>query len=326
MCGLFGFSDPKHTLTQKQIRRLTTALAAASEQRGTDASGIAYVQGQSLRIYKRPRPAHEMTWLVPLHTTAVMGHTRMTTQGDGTFNPNNHPFPGVSGQTRFALAHNGVLHNDDELKERYHLPKTNIRTDSYVAVQLLEQDGRLDAETIGNAASLLEGTFSLSVLDQFNNLYLIKGNSPLCIYRFENGLLCYASTADILKEALNRCRFLSGSKEIIGISEGDILCIRPDGRLQMSRFDTSNLHKHLRWWDCGAYDCWMPQSRRHFRKNTATSLDALLETACNMGFLEDDVFLLLEEGFDESDIEELLNMPGAFYDASAETVYARMDE
>ena len=71
MCGLFGFSDPKHTLTQKQIRRLTTALATASEQRGTDASGIAYVQGQSLRIYKRPRPAHEMTWLVPLHTTAV---------------------------------------------------------------------------------------------------------------------------------------------------------------------------------------------------------------------------------------------------------------
>ena len=70
----------------------------------------------------------------------------------------------------------------------------------------------------------------------------------------------------------------------------------------------------------------MPQSRRNFRKDTATSLDTLLETPCNMGFLEDDVFLLLEEGFDESDIEELLNMPGAFYDAIAETVYARMDE
>ena len=38
------------------------------------------------------------------------------------------------------------------------------------------------------------------------------------------------------------------------------------------------------------------------------------------------LFLLLEEGFDESDIEELLNMPGAFYDAIAETIYARMDE
>ena len=325
MCGLFGFSDPEHTLTQKQIRRLTTALATASEQRGTDASGIAYVQGQSLRIYKRPRPAHEMTWLVPLHTTAVMGHTRMTTQGDGTFNPNNHPFPGVSGQTRFALAPNGVLHNDDELKERYHLPKTNIRTDSYVAVQLLEQDGRLDAETIGNAASLLEGTFSLSVLDQFNNLYLIKGNSPLCIYRFENGLLCYASTADILKEALNRCRFLSGSKEIIGISEGDILCIRPDGRLQMSRFDTTNLNKRLRWWNCGDYYFFEPKQNRILTDDTRTPLDGLLETACNMGFIEDDILMLLEEGFCEEEIEAMLNSPSLFYRTLMEEIYAPME-
>ena len=52
MCGLFGFSDPKHTLTQKQIRRLTGSLATASEQRGTDASGIAYVQD----VYKRQEP------------------------------------------------------------------------------------------------------------------------------------------------------------------------------------------------------------------------------------------------------------------------------
>ena len=215
MCGLFGFSDPKHTLTQKQIRRLTGSLATASEQRGTDASGIAYVQGQTLRIYKRPLPAHSMTWLVPAHTTAVMGHTRMTTQGSSAFNPNNHPFPGMCGDTRFALAHNGVLHNDDALKQRCHLPKTNIQTDSYVAVQLLEQDGRLDAEAIGNTAARLEGSFSLTILNQFNHLYLVKGNSPLCIYRFENGLICYASTADILKEALARCGFLPRSKEII---------------------------------------------------------------------------------------------------------------
>ena len=70
----------------------------------------------------------------------------------------------------------------------------------------------------------------------------------------------------------------------------------------------------------------MPQSRRLYRKDLRTSLDTLLETACNMGFLEDDVYLLLEEGFDENDIEELLNLPGAFYDTLAEAVYARMDE
>ena len=326
MCGLFGFSDPKHTLTQKQIRRLTGSLATASEQRGTDASGISYVQGQTLRIYKRPFPAHSMTWLIPVHTTAVMGHTRMTTQGNSSFNPNNHPFPGMCGDTRFALAHNGVLHNDNELKQLYHLPKTNIQTDSYVAVQLLEQGGHLDAKAIGNMAAQLEGSFSLTILNQFNYLYLIKGDNPLCVYRFESGLVCYASTADILKKALDRCGFLPTNKELIGLGEGDILCICPDGRLQMSRFDTANLQKQLRWWDCGNYDYWLPQRRRPRGKDTPTRLDNLLETACNMGFLENDVYLLLEEGFDEEDIEELLSMPGAFYDTLAEVIYARMDE
>lgn len=44
----------------------------------------------------------------------------------------------VSGSS-FALAHNGVLMNDGELQQKYRLPKTNIQTDSYVAVQLLEK-------------------------------------------------------------------------------------------------------------------------------------------------------------------------------------------
>lgn len=209
------------------------------------------------------------------------------------------------------MAHNGVLHNDDALKQRCHLPKTNGQLCGGTASGAGRTAGRRDHREYCRPA----GRFVLlTLLNQFNHLYLVKGNSPLCIYRFENGLICYASTADILKEALARCSFLPRSKEIVSLSEGDILCIRPDGRLQMSRFDTSNLHKHLRWWDCGAYDCRMPQSRRLYRENLRTSLDTLLETACNMGFLEDDVYLLLEEGFDENDIEELLNLPGAFYD------------
>lgn len=326
MCGLFGFSDPNHTLTPRQLRRLTTSLATASEQRGTDASGIAYVHRQTLCIYKRPLPAHAMKWFVPARTGVVMGHTRMTTQGDGSFNPNNHPFPGRCGQTLFALAHNGVLHNDKELKQRYHLPDTSIQTDSYAAVQLMEQDGQLNASTIGKTASLLEGSFSLTVLDQFDHLYLIKGNSPLCIYRFENGLSCYASTADILQKALDRCGFIPGNKEIITLSEGDILCICPDGRLQMSRFNTSNLHKKLLWWDCGDYEWWGAKKRRFHKKDFLTPLDALLDTACNMGFLEEDVYLLLEEGFDESEIEELLNTPSTFYNALAATACARVGE
>ena len=45
----------------------------------------------------------------------------------------------------------------------------------------------------------------------------------------------------------------------------------------------------------------------------ATPLDILLETAGNMGFLPEDILLMLEGGYCEEEIESLLNTPGAFY-------------
>ena len=93
----------------------------------------------------------------------------------------------------------------------------------------------------------------------------------------------------------------------------------------MSRFDTSNLYKRLRWWDCGDYDDWSIKSSRLYPEGEPASLDTLLETACNMGFLEEDIYLLLKEGFDESEIEALLNSPAAFYDSLADAAYARID-
>lgn len=64
---------------------------------------------------------------------------------------------------RFALAHNGVLVNDKELRKKDHLPKTKIETDSYIAVQLLEYKKLLNEESIKFMAEALEGSFSFSI-------------------------------------------------------------------------------------------------------------------------------------------------------------------
>ena len=72
-------------------------------------------------------------------STRTTPTTRMATQGSELVNINNHPFPGMAGQTHFSLAHNGVLTNDKTLRKKYKLPATKVETDSYVAVQLLEQ-------------------------------------------------------------------------------------------------------------------------------------------------------------------------------------------
>ena len=151
MCCLFGLYDYGGTLSAKQKNRMIAALTAASEVRGIDATGIAYCMNGHLSVYKRPLPAHWMRFRIPEQAAAVMGHTRMTTQGSEYRNYNNHPFSGKAGQP-FALAHNGVLTNDGLLRRQEKLPVSKIETDSFIIVQLLEQAGSIGFQTFWMAA------------------------------------------------------------------------------------------------------------------------------------------------------------------------------
>ena len=139
MCAIFGVLDYKGNLTGVQRLRMVKALGTAAEVRGTDATGIAFFQRNQLCIQKAAKPAHKMKYRIPAQVRYIMGHTRMTTQGHASKNQNNHPFPGLADGTAFALAHNGVLYNDRELRYDHNLPLTSIETDSYIAVQLIEQ-------------------------------------------------------------------------------------------------------------------------------------------------------------------------------------------
>ena len=112
MCSLFGLIDFKECLSTHTKNKILNTLARECQVRGTDATGIAYNFNDRLRIYKRPLPARKMKIHIPKGVNVVMGHTRMTTQGNAQFNQNNHPFLGHVDGNSFALAHNGVLWND----------------------------------------------------------------------------------------------------------------------------------------------------------------------------------------------------------------------
>lgn len=190
MCAIFGVLDYQGKLTPPQRIGLFRALADAAQARGTDASGVAYIHNGVVQIQKAPRPACRMRWRIPSRARYLMGHTRMTTQGAASRNYNNHPFPGRAGTQPFALAHNGVIYNDVELRRNHRLPPTGIETDSYVAVQLLEKAGKLCPDSLCRMAEQLEGSFTLTVLDVENTLYLIRGNNPLSVRLFPS-LGCY---------------------------------------------------------------------------------------------------------------------------------------
>ena len=300
MCCLFGFVDYAGSLSVKQKNRLIRELSIAAEARGTDATGIAYNTSRGLQIYKRPLAAHRLHLRIPAEAHVVLGHTRMTTQGSAKKNFNNHPFFGhVKGQS-FALAHNGAIWNDLELRRTKHLPRTKVQTDSFIAVQILEQQKSLDFSSMRYTAEAVEGSFSFTVLSERDDLYLIKGDNPLNIVHFPKvGVYIYASTAEILNKALARCGNWLGRGEMVDITMGDIVKIDSNGRITRGTFDASKLYRSSwGYWDTPLYPK-VPHSEEEH-------LALLKSVAKSFGFTGEMVDRLLEQGFSTDDIEELL--------------------
>ena len=183
MCAIFGLIDYEHRLTTRAKEKILKVLSKECEIRGTDATGFAFNHNGHISIFKRPLPARKMHLHLPDEVYAIMGHTRMATQGSEKLNYNNHPFPGRAGNKNFALAHNGVLSNDKLLRKEKSLPESLVQTDSYIAVQLLESAGSLDFNSIREMSEELIGSFVFTILDDSDGMYFVRGNNPLCMFQ-----------------------------------------------------------------------------------------------------------------------------------------------
>lgn len=298
MCALFGWLDYKHIIPYKVLKKLTQALANAAEERGTDAAGISYIRDGKIVIYKRPKPAHKIRFNAPDGAMAIMGHTRLTTQGNQKFNFNNHPFYGHADK-EFAFAHNGVLYNDEELRKTKNLPATHIQTDSYIAVQLIERQGKLNFDSLKSMAEDVQGNFTFTALDVENSLYIIKGSNPMCLLHFESlGIYIYASTESIMKNALKKVGLQSLPCTRIETAHGDIIKIDSKGCISRSEFEEKEDSRYASWLryydDFGDDDYYT----RHEQ--------LLLDMCSCYGVDEDDIILLLDYGYSADEIEDML--------------------
>ena len=303
MCSIFGFVNYSDKLKGWQLKELVKALSIESEVRGKDASGIAYVKNGEMTIFKQAKPAHKMRFYFPAETKILIGHTRMTTQGSPKKNYNNHPFLGRTKDGCFALAHNGVLYNDKNLKESEGLSKTCIETDSYVAVQLLEKYGELSFETIAKMSEAVFGSFVFTMLADDKTLYISKDDNPLCLLHFkELGLYVYASTKEIMAKAIARCFLKKHTFEGVPVEEGEIIRIDSNGELERGCFMVDEkyygyaygLGRRLSYWDdyCDYLD--------------EMGQGDLFEVCSSFGLSQDDLLLLYEMGYDDEEIETML--------------------
>lgn len=308
MCSLFGLIDFNNVLTTCKKNKILNTLAIVCECRGTDATGIAYNVNGKLKIYKRPVPAHKLNIRVPDGVRTIMGHTRMTTQGNAKHNQNNHPFSGCADGKYFAFAHNGMIWNDLELKLTENLPITDIKTDSYVAVQLIEKENALDFNSLKSMAEKVKGSFVFTVLDNDNSIWFVKGDNPLSIFYYD-GFLIYASTTEILNKSIKHLK-LGKPKKVYMPSEGDIIHINSDGQIENGCFtpDFGDLFNNYNLYDFDMY-------------YSTSSYDELISVASSMGISPHEIMVLMDYGCDRDEIEELLYDPSLLHEIAAELLY-----
>lgn len=93
MCAIFGLLDPRENFSRKEKQRIIQTLGWEAQIRGTDATGLAWVEKSRIGIRKAPCAARRFAFRFPGEVKILMGHTRMTTPSLGKLEPPPSPWP-----------------------------------------------------------------------------------------------------------------------------------------------------------------------------------------------------------------------------------------
>lgn len=181
MCGIVGFIGKEKRATEVLLHGLEKL-----EYRGYDSAGIALINEDGLKITKVKGRISALKQAAEgvSPASAGIGHTRWATHGEPS-KENAHPHQSASG--RFAIVHNGVIENYQQLKEEY---LADVRfaseTDTEVIVQLMEKMYETVEDTeeaFRKSVRLLKGSFAIGMLDREHpeTMYVAKNKSPLLI-------------------------------------------------------------------------------------------------------------------------------------------------
>ena len=154
-------------------------------------------------------------------------------------------------------------------------------------------------------AEKLEGSFTISVMTDADDLYLVKGDNPICIYHYEKlGFYIYASTEPILKTALKQLNLKLGKPTKIKLDCGEILRIDAVGNMTRSQFDDSKIFLGYSHWP-RYYS--RPAVWETVQDSQASYIEDLKSVAAYYGIWPEDIDEMLADGVTPEEIEELLN-------------------
>lgn len=184
MCGIFGLIASSN-INQSHLRKL----ALHARQRGRDSSGLVYHVGSS---YIVKRADYDIKQLLSkqgnLRTSAVMGHSRLITNGLS----DNQPVV----RDGICLIHNGIVVNDESIWGKIDIER-RFQIDSEViigvALQHMKESGGDIVSLPEKIFSLCRGTMSCAMLiPSIGKVLLFSNNGSLYIGK-SGDAICFSS-------------------------------------------------------------------------------------------------------------------------------------
>ena len=187
MCGIIGYIGHK-----KASPILLNGLLRL-EYRGYDSAGISTVEKNGLSIMKdkgRVKNLYNLDGIDDLTGTIGIAHTRWATHGKPS-KENSHPH--LDNSDSFAVVHNGIIENYNELKKFLADNGYTFRsqTDSELIPNLIhyyyskdeQNDNQKVLRAVQKTCMDLKGSFALQVISKFmpDNMIVIRKDSPLVI-------------------------------------------------------------------------------------------------------------------------------------------------
>ncbi|NPA14214.1 MAG: glutamine--fructose-6-phosphate transaminase (isomerizing) [Aquificae bacterium] len=180
MCGIVGYIGNNNAIPVilKALEKLT--------YRGYDSAGIAIIEKGKLVVEKKVGKIRELIralWGKSYQSHIGIGHTRWATHGAPSVE-NAHPQTDEG--KNFAIVHNGIIENYQELKEELIKKghKFQSQTDTEVIVHLIAEyyKGNL-LEAVLKAIKRLKGAFAFAVISTFepDKIVAVKKGSPLIV-------------------------------------------------------------------------------------------------------------------------------------------------
>ena len=198
MCGIIAI------LSDKNVYDYIMYGLTQLQNRGYDSTGLAYINGNSVMIYKYASNesklaleqlksnTHYIRYNSNIHM--IMAHTRWATHG-GKNNINSHPH--ISFDKKISIVHNGIITNYNEIKD--FLFSKDIQpiseTDSELIAHVIAFHYEIEKnikQAIDNTMSQLKGSWALIIMctDTPNTLYGIKYQTSLLLGYTNNESMC----------------------------------------------------------------------------------------------------------------------------------------